>query len=198
MINRNLSVRVVPSHSYQRYLRSFWLGLLLMIPFVSKAETINEIFLETAESGELSAVQHTLELGAVLDYQRTENGWTALMLASYNSHKDIVEFLLSKGAILDVRDKVGQTALMAAVSAEKPDIEIIQLLLKFGTNPNIQRKKDGSTALMLATKSERNDIVKILLANGANPQIQDRSGQTALDIASKNSNLDIIALLKSK
>ena len=42
------------------------------------------------------------------------NGWTALMLASNNGHKEIVELLIEKGAEVDRGDEDGWTALMIA------------------------------------------------------------------------------------
>src|SRR5690348_8309200 len=52
--------------------------LVLLTGHIARAETLNEIFLETAESGEISAVQRALEIGADLNVQRSSTGWTAL------------------------------------------------------------------------------------------------------------------------
>jgi len=178
----------------------FFLILLSAVysPLRLHAENLNEILLTAAETGELSAVDEALELGATIDYPHKESGWTALMLSSYYGKKNVVNFLLSKGAEVDARDKVGQTALMAAVSSEKPDMEIIHLLLKHNASVDLQRRKDGWTALMLAVQSDHAAIVKVLLNRKANPKIQNLAGETALDLAFKSKNQDLIEILKVK
>lgn len=45
------------------------------------------------------------------------------------------------------------------------------------------RNADGETALMYAVANKRNDIVRFLVENGANPSIQSVKGKTALDYA---------------
>jgi ankyrin repeat protein len=179
--------------------KNLFLAHLLLLPLLAlslHAETLNEIFLETAESGEIQAVQRSILMGADINVQRKDNGWSALMLAAYNGRRDVVNFLLSKGAEVDIHDKVGQTPLMAAVSPDKPDLEIIRLLLKYGAGVNIQRKKDGWTALMLAAKSEQIPIVKILLEHKADLKIKSLTGETAFDIASKGGAKELTELLK--
>ena len=51
----------------------------------------------------------------------------------------------------------------------------------------------GETALMNAARSNRTDVVRYLLANGAN--VQSRSGSTALRHASFNNHTDVISVL---
>ena len=51
-------------------------------------------------------------------------------------------------------------------------------------------------ALIVAAKGGHIDIVKLLLANRADPNKADESGETAFDIALKNQNTDIAELLR--
>ena len=43
-----------------------------------------------------------------------QSGWTALMRASDNGHKDVVKLLTDKGAKLDMQDKVVSIELLHA------------------------------------------------------------------------------------
>ena len=56
---------------------------------------------------------HTLEKGASVDIQN-KDGFTALILASRNWHREVVGKLLEKGASVDIQDKDGFTALTDA------------------------------------------------------------------------------------
>ena len=42
----------------------------------------------------------------VLSHSVPQIGWTALMLASVSGHTDVVQLLLSSGALVDLQDKV--------------------------------------------------------------------------------------------
>ena len=35
-----------------------------------------------------------------------QDGWTAIMFASHNGHADVVQLLLSSGALVDIQDMV--------------------------------------------------------------------------------------------
>ena len=92
------------------------------------------------------------------------SGSTALMVASYKEHRDIVNFLLREGADIDKKNNNGTTALMAAVGQSNE--EVVQILLDRGADPNI-RNNDGDTALMIAIRHEQIDVIDDLLLAGA-------------------------------
>ena len=79
---------------------------------------------------------------------QTNDGDTALIIASFTEQLDIVKILLDKKAV-NVQDKYGSTALMAASISGHMKIE--WLLVDNNANVNIQ-DNDGSTALSLATQ----------------------------------------------
>ena len=60
--------------------------------------------------------------------EKDENGMTPLMVASANSHCEVVELLLDKGAAVDEQNKNGKTALMLA--KDYGHTEVVQLLEK--------------------------------------------------------------------
>ena len=55
--------------------------------------------------------------------------------------------------------------------------------------------ESGCTALMNAAWNNRTDVVRYLLANGADVDKQGRSGSTALHMASLLNNTDLISVL---
>jgi ankyrin repeat protein len=48
---------------------------------------------------------------------------------------------------------------------------------------------------MMAALFGRTDVVKMLLVNGANPELQDQAGNTAVSVAQQQANPQMIALL---
>jgi len=104
----------------------------------------------------------------------------------------IVKSLLDKGADPNVRDQNGDTLLMASY---KPDI--IRWLIEHKADVNA-RAKDGRTALMFRRNNiwpEDPEKYRILLDNGANPDLQDADGNTALHHFVSAIQTNIIALL---
>lgn len=92
-------------------------------------------------------------------------GWTPLMHACYGGHCDIYKTLLSKKADVNILDKEGMNALMI-VCKHSDQPSIIKDLLAADSKTDIKstgKYDDGSTALMLASKNNRNATVKILM-----------------------------------
>ncbi len=67
---------------------------------------------------------------------------------------------------MNVRNEYGYTALMYAAAAESDDPELISALLARGAEINV-RAKDGETALKLAGRKGKSEIVRMLEQAGA-------------------------------
>lgn len=138
--------------------------------------------------GCIEVVKALLDKGAKLDGQG-DDGWTALICASWKGHNEIVKLLLDKGATLDWQDMEGFTALM--IASQFGHSEVIKVLLERGAKLDLQMST-GLTALIIASINGNTEVVKLLLEKGANTEITTIEGKTALDYAK---NADIEALL---
>lgn len=85
----------------------------------------------------------------------------------------IIEFLLTKGADIDAKDKSGKTPLIS--NAKWGRYDYAELLVKHGANLNIQ-DENGATALMVSVDNEK--ILNLLAP--ANVLIRDFNGRTAV------------------
>ena len=70
-------------------------------------------------------------------------------------------------------------------------------MLDSGVDPNFQNRL-GTTALMMASAWGYTEIVRLLLENGADPNIGDEDGDTPLFYAPKNSEVYKILLEKEQ
>jgi ankyrin repeat protein len=70
---------------------------------------------------------------------KDNNGYTALMIASENGHKEVVELLLNKGANINYKNDDGYTALMLA--SAKGHKNIVELLLNKGAHIDYKNDK---------------------------------------------------------
>lgn len=141
------------------------------------------------------------------------DGVTPLIMALMNIHWDTGRFLIEKGADVNLWDFYGQTPLYAAVDMntlpkgrrvelpsedETTGLQIIQMLLARGANPNAQTKlriphrqvpydrytepmlNIGVTPLIRAAKAGDIPVVKLLLDHGADPNLPNINGDTPL------------------
>jgi ankyrin repeat protein len=158
-----------------------------------------------ADFGNEQLLQLLINHGADVNYVN-EQGQTALMLAasmgffalcgndsnltSYRGNVMEVRSLIAAGARLDDRDRDGNTALMLAAQYARNDS--VKLLLDAGADVRL-KNRDGRTALICAASSsgsfeEANlkEIVKALIASGADLNERDAQCMTALTYAARS------------
>jgi len=129
---------------------------------------------------------------------REANGATALHQVAYDGRNEIAAMLLSKGADLEITDRVGWTPLFSA--SGQP--ELARILLTAGAKVNI-RDHRGETPLHVAARispwhNER-EVVSTLLTHGADPNAVDpKSGYTPLHWAAVCGNEQVCRLLLDK
>ena len=76
---------------------------------------------------------------------------------------------------------------------------MVELLARQGANPNARGDYLGWTPLHVAVQDKANaEVVKVLLASGADPTIADTRGETPYDLARAAGRADIAALLKRR
>ncbi len=106
-------------------------------------------------------------------------GCTPLMQAILNNDLSGVQSFLTAGRVnVDAQSMDGDTALMAAVQIENP--EIINLLMAFGATPAI-RNNAGLAPLHIAARKGNLRVVQALLSGSqTNVNIQSKTGETPL------------------
>lgn len=117
----------------------------------------------------------------VLNTRDPKTGETALHLVIKQHNDSWVSFLLSKGALTELRDREGNTPLLTAALAG--DSAAVGLLLRVGASVNAANTR-GETALILAVQRRDAVVVRQLIDGGANPATADSfAGKSALDYA---------------
>ncbi|XP_030579399.1 KN motif and ankyrin repeat domain-containing protein 1a [Archocentrus centrarchus] len=126
------------------------------------------------------------------------NGNTALHYSVSHSNFQVVKKLLDADVCnVNQQNKAGYTPIMLAALAavETPrDMRIVEELFSKG-DVNARASQAGQTGLMLAVSHGRMDMVRSLLAHGADVNIQDDEGSTALMCASEHGHVEIVKLL---
>ncbi len=145
-----------------------------------------------ASTPDTDAVKALLSRGANVN-AANHGGTTPLMIAASHQTLDCVNLLLSHGADIHANTADGSNVLFWAVGFGHT--QMLALLLKKGLNPNITRKLDGVTPLMLEVTGGNVNSVKLLLDHGANIHAVDKRGGTALQYAKEAHNTPVVKLL---
>lgn len=86
------------------------------------------------------------------------------------------------------------TALFNAILKSRTNM--VASMLKNNLDVNL-RNSDGVTPLMAAASTGNLEIVKMLLANGADPTIVNNMGENAIDIAQRSQHAEAAQLLRA-
>jgi ankyrin repeat protein len=111
-----------------------------------------------------------------------DKGVTPLHLAAAKGQKKAAEILISNGANVNSQNKYGSTPLVAATMGQGQAYSVAEILLENGAQTNLQMS-DGATALHRAVMNGQPGILKLLLLNGANPNMKNNMRQTPLVLA---------------
>jgi len=160
---------------------------------VASAQTIDpdrDALFTAIRRGSTSDVGRLIATG-VSPNVKDAQGTPALMAAALFADGDMVELLLKRGADPNLADESGATALMWSV----PDRDKVQRLLDRGAMVDA-RTDTGRTALLVAASYPGTvDLLRLLLARGADLRAQDRAGTTALALAVRSADVDVVRFL---
>ncbi|XP_029438099.1 palmitoyltransferase ZDHHC13 isoform X2 [Rhinatrema bivittatum] len=124
-------------------------------------------------------------------------GYCSIHLAVLFQHMPIIAYFLSKGQSIDTPDIHGITPLILSVK-QIIGPEPTGFLLKFNPSLNAVDKLQKNTALHWAILSGNINAVDLLLAAGANCDVQNAKGETPLDVALQTRNHLIIHMLREE
>ena len=143
-----------------------------------------DTFIMDAGNGNLEGVQRALNGGKNPNEVDKIDATSALIAAAKGNHVNVLEVLIRDRALVDLKDKSGNTALNWA--AERGNSDAVRVLLDAGADPNTV-DRSGVTPLIKAAKIGNLDILKLLVATKkVDLKRGDFTGMTALDWAERN------------
>lgn len=148
---------------------------------------------KATQYGAIARVRELVEAGWDVNQPDSETV-TLLHWAAINNRREIIIYLLHKGAIVDaVGGELQATALHWAT--RQGHLAACVLLLQAGADPSL-RDTEGCSCIHLAAQFGHTGLVAYFIARGVNCDLQDRNGMTALMWAAwKVSALDPVRLL---
>uniref|UniRef100_A0A8C7QX56 Ankyrin repeat and KH domain containing 1 n=1 Tax=Oncorhynchus mykiss TaxID=8022 RepID=A0A8C7QX56_ONCMY len=148
--------------------------------------------MEGASAGHVEVARVLLEYGAGINTHSNEFKESALTLACYKGHLDMVRFLLEAGADQEHKTDEMHTALMEACM--DGHVEVARLLLDSGAQVNMPADSFESP-LTLAACGGHVDLAALLIERGANLEEVNDEGYTPLMEAAREGHEEMVALL---
>jgi ankyrin repeat protein len=159
------------------------LGLGLAVPMPAAAQFSDSYkFLEAVKKKEGQDVTDMLAEGSpsLINTRDLTSGESALHLVTKRRDLTWMQFLIGKGANVNIRDNRDATPLVAACNLNF--VEGAALLVEFGARVDLSNSA-GETPLITAVHNRNIEMMRILLKAGANPDRADNSGRSARDYA---------------
>ncbi|KAJ3522587.1 hypothetical protein NMY22_g11830 [Coprinellus aureogranulatus] len=153
----------------------------LMSLLVMNGVDLNEVLVQAITAKEWGAISGCVHYGTDVNVKAAD-GKTALELAILEDQWDLVRSLVEAGADVNQQFRSGESpepALRAAFDKDAP-IDVLELMLEKGADPNAQGGQYNNTCLHWACLIGRENVVSLLLKYRANPDIQDGSQGTPL------------------
>lgn len=148
----------------------------------------------SSSAGLLDRVMHLVEKKKADVNEVDEiDGATALMRAVKNNKKEVVQYLLEQGALINVEAKNMASPLIQA--ALDTNIEIMDLLIEQGADLELKSEEDGFTALLRCAADSNLASMEYLIEKGADLEARDIRGITPLIGAIINEKIDAVKYL---
>lgn len=158
-------------------------------------EQTSRFIMAAGEGNNFGAARDMLESGYVKRVDiRNEKGFTALMMAGMHGNWETFVYLVEHGADIHARDYFGTSVLMHACNLQRTDVRIVRYLLARRVDVNV-RSNNRMTALMLAAESGKADIVRELIAYGADVEARDDKHRSPLWWAATWGHLPVCLIL---
>ena len=131
------------------------------------------------------------------DHAKAIGGYyqTAAVAALTGRHFELARLLHRNGSSVDIPGVLGQSPLLSAACSG--DLEMVQVLLDYEADVN-SRSEDSLTPLISALSAihpQALHVVRLLLENGAKPNVRTNYGETPLHAASRCGSLEVVRLL---
>nr|XP_018668743.1 ankyrin repeat domain-containing protein 17 isoform X3 [Ciona intestinalis] len=151
--------------------------------------------MEAASGGHVAVAEVLLARGAGINTHSNEFKESALTLACYKGHLQMVRFLLQAGADQEHKTDEMHTALMEA--SMDGHVEVARLLLDSGAQVNMPADSFESP-LTLAACGGHVELAELLIQRGAALEEVNDEGYTPLMEAAREGHEEMVALLLAK
>lgn len=148
-------------------------AFIILFCLAASLSTIAQNIWKAAINGKISEIEAELAKGTDINSKSPNGGYTPLLFAIGLGQTKAAEFLLSKGALPDIKNNEGNTALMSAVVQKKE--KLVKLLVDNKADVNLE-SKDGLPIIYVVSYGGDYDMIELLYNAGAKIEVKDGNG----------------------
>lgn len=181
------------------------MSVILLAAYYFQRDVVDELLasgvelsiFEAAATGQADRVRELTQENAALANAYSPDGFTALGLAAFFGHADIVDALLASGAEVNAasRETMKLTPLASALAVQRNDIA--RTLIEHGANVNAKGENDV-TPLHTAAARGNIESATLLLNHGADVGATTTDGKTPLSYAEERNHPEMAEFLKRR
>jgi len=149
----------------------------------------------------LDAVLLLKSFGADLDVVSSEDEYAFESHATGVCDPELLAFWLERGVDVNHVPGFGYPVLVGVLvqlgKKRRSEAEVgqVRALLEYGADTEVAEHLSGNTALHIAAANGRDDLARILLDGGADPNSRNHSGATPLHVAAEKGRAKVVRLL---
>lgn len=129
----------------------------------------------------------------------THDTRTYIFWAANKGNTEVMNFLIKKGAKVNVMDSHGFSPLNFAAANGQANTKVYDILLSNGANLKKDINHDGANALLLAISSDKDfALTNYFISKGLDLKSKDNFGNTAFNYAVKSGDIDLLNSLIKK
>ncbi|XP_071086322.1 ankyrin-3-like, partial [Haliotis cracherodii] len=150
----------------------------------------DDILHQSCRGGDVETVKIVLAQNKLRINSRAKNGWTPVMMAARAGHRELVDFLVKKGADMSLVNNGSDNILHQACRGG--DIETVKGVLahkQLGINI---RGKNGETPVMMAAMAGHGELVAFLVKKGADMSVVNICSDNILHQACRGGDIETV------
>jgi len=129
----------------------------------------------------------------------THDGRTYIFWAASRGNVELMEYLISKGAKVNMVDNHGYSVANFAAVGGQQDTKVYDLCLKNGANLKKDLTSEGANALLLGVANDKDfALTNYFVSKGLDIKSVDAEGNTAFNYATKSGNIPLLKSLIDK
>ena len=146
-----------------------------------------------ADFGNTETVRYLVNLPEVDVNHRDSDGCTAVLLAAWKNHPDVVEVLIDAGADMEVQDEHGHSPLHLACCSRA--LAVVKMLVRAGAGVRVTNNGGGSCLELAATNADTETVRTLLCMPEVDVNQSNDRGYTPLHFAVSMQHSDVVQLL---
>jgi len=168
-------------------------------PTEASSNGLDAIVTAINAQAENDVIKFLIELGGNKVNKPVVYGRTYIFWAAIRGNADLMEYLVSKGAKVDLHDNFGYSALTLAAANGQTNTRVYDICIREGVVPKKEIARGGTNALLLIAPYDKDfSLIEYFVSKGIDIKSKDSVGSTVFDYAVRSGNVDVLKKLTQK